>query len=160
MYYRGLPVFSFLHLYSLPPFWPKNCHPAMLLPESALPAYESEIDHARLIQDGKIASFKLGQESISKSATIVTATSIYRAPYPIPEIRRGAGPAWKRSLHHVSDHNPRLAANGSANSIEPSGKVFGYSLHSRAFIESKSRSVFRGHRRVSIRSSQRRSDRS
>ena len=34
----------------------------MLLPDSALPAYESKIDHARLIQDDKIASFKLGQE--------------------------------------------------------------------------------------------------
>ncbi len=34
----------------------------MLLPESALPSYESEIDHARLIQDEKIASFNMGRE--------------------------------------------------------------------------------------------------
>ena len=34
----------------------------MILPESALSSYESEIDHARLIQDGKLASYNMGQK--------------------------------------------------------------------------------------------------
>lgn len=34
----------------------------MILPESALPSYESEIDHARLIQDDKLTSFNMGQK--------------------------------------------------------------------------------------------------
>jgi len=34
----------------------------MILPESALPSYESELDHARLIQDDKLTSFNMGQK--------------------------------------------------------------------------------------------------
>lgn len=95
---------------------------APLQPESALPDYEKEIDHAGSSAAGTKPPSPAAKKSTRPSATSVTAISTSRLHPQRPAFRRGHLRPRRRSAHALPNAHARLAPHGAAGEFVPREK--------------------------------------